>query len=1043
MRWLTNFYWLLIGVVAFCQAVNAQERGAQLRFEGAANLNLPLASSFLQKSSGILYESPPSDEIAIPFDRVLFNGISADTNFSIQVSYERNAGRWSEWQEAFIKFFPNGRFWARAEAPEVNRLKYRIYCREVIEFGTLEIYAVEVFSSKSEEIEEAPSSMPIEKINFSPAESLPPPDIISRGQWGAQPPRGDYISHTPFRFAQHHTAGRRVQTLADGLAEMRFIQDFHQNGRGWQDIGYHFAVDDSGRVYAGVPPQFRGTHAGGNNTGNIGIVLMGNYDLSNEFPTSPSLASLADMWSWLAFTYGVNPDSLFGHRDYNETACPGANFYPQLPSLRNNIRKQLGFGAPYVVNPQPQPFAQEVSPQTSISFKIRDDEEGVHQASISMQVNGQPVVPTISGAPAETTVNYTPSQPFAGSQHVIVDVSTMDLAATPNQMNYSFRFQIRIEATHVEVQTPSTLRNASLFLLGAWSSDADDVNLSELTNGSRLLTIDTDNSHVVRVFPNLPQTGDYRVLMAMNTNYLGESASYRFVNAKGASQPRLVEYNSVFLRKWGSLSPTPIHFDTATPSAGFIELSGLTGVPTLLALDALRFEKVDRLEPPQPPTMKCVRRLSPGNQIQVAWYPSLEGDLRGYRLYMSEDGRAWGAPLADENTLGPGATEFNLNYNGARPAIYFRMVSVDTNEVGGEGGELQPLLSDLSDTYGVGLSGGRKILVVDNFDRLASWPLPHHSFVRNHGEALAANGLGFDSCAETAVQAGEVTLTDYDLVIYFCGDDSRSDESVAAADQWRLLNYLQSGGKLFISGSEIGYDFAATTSSELQRYRTLLRASYVEDNSGSNVIEGEPLTVFEGLSFSFGAALTEDTYFEDFPDYLQSTGGSFPALRYGNGLLAAVAYSGPFGSSAAEGQVIYLAFPFETIMTAEARAAMMNRALTYFGLSTDVADNGDRLPKNFQLSQNYPNPFSPAVASAAFTTIRFELPRPEHVKVTIYNILGQQIATLDDRHLSAGRHELKWDGRNEQQVPVAPGLYFYRMEAGDFRAVRRMMVVSR
>lgn len=58
---------------------------------------------------------------------------------------------------------------------------------------------------------------------------------------------------------------------------MQIIQDFHINGRGWKDIGYHFCYDDSGRIYQGMPETIVGTHAGPANTGNIGASMMGNF----------------------------------------------------------------------------------------------------------------------------------------------------------------------------------------------------------------------------------------------------------------------------------------------------------------------------------------------------------------------------------------------------------------------------------------------------------------------------------------------------------------------------------------------------------------------------------------------------------------------------------------------------------------------------------------------------------------------------------------------------------------------------------------------
>jgi len=217
-------------------------------------------------------------------------------------------------------------------------------------------------------------------------------------------------------------------------------------------------------------------------------------------------------------------------------------------------------------------------------------------------------------------------------------------------------------------------------------------------------------------------------------------------------------------------------------------------------LDAFRLERVDRLDPPTAPTLKWVRVTNwATREVEVAWYPSLERDIQGYRLYSSEDGRTWGEPLVGESTLTSASSDHTLTHAGTASTLYFRLVAVDTNGVESEGGPIEPFLSDPTDIYGVGFATRPEILIVDNFDRRASWSLGHHPFVRSHGDAIATNRLGFDSCTETAVQTGEIELADYDAVVYFCGDDSRTDESLAAADQHRLLDYLENGGKLMKS----------------------------------------------------------------------------------------------------------------------------------------------------------------------------------------------------------------------------------------------------
>lgn len=1043
MRWFKiSFITFLILTVIFSN-LPAQEEGEMLYFNSTPNLDFTITENLMRSiEDSVLYESQVSTKSREPFNRILFNGNLSDTNMILQVNFETQNSQWSDWQNTYMKIFNNGRFWARLDLDTIltQRIKYRFLNRGVKPPARIEIYAVEGINKKTEDQGfNEPLDMP-QKTEYILIDTIPKPPVITREEWGANPPIGNYVPHNPYRLTQHHTAGTRVSTLQQGIDEMEFIQDFHQNGRGWQDIGYHYCIDDSGIIYEGVPPQYRGTHVGGNNTGNIGISYMGNFHIAGEFPTQAALDSLVRIWSWLSFEFGVNPDSLFGHRDYNATACPGDNLYPELPDLRNSIRQALGFGAPYVANPFPQPFTTEISQDTYIQFFIRDESEGVDINSIIVRVNGDTIYPVITGVPNEFEVSYQPVDLFPYSQTVIVAVKAADLADPPNVMQYLYQFKIQVEALYVEVQTPPSMRNATLEISGNWEAYNDDVTLTGLTNGQRLVVIDNDSSHLARIYPIVTKTGDYDILLASMNNFLGESARYRFVSGDGRVHPHLTEYNDVYFQKWGLLSPSPVHFQQDSASSGFIELSGLSDIETRMVIDAFRLEKVDKLDPPEAPMLKWVKLLNPStNEIEIAWYPTLEGDIAGYRLFMSEDGLTWDQPIVDENTLGANSNSYQLLYNNASTTVYFRVVAVDTNSFINENGNEEPLLSHPSDAYGVGLNGSTKILIVDNFDRMASWTLPYHPFVSNHGEALTAHGHGFDSCTETAVQNGDINLTDYDVVIYFCGDDSRADESIAAADQQRLLKYLEAGGKLFITGSEIGYDFAATTATELERYHYLFKAIYAGDLSGSNQIIGVAGTIFEGLAFTYGTMNGPNLYIEDYPDYLQTFGGSQSALIYANLRIAGIAFTGTYGTSAATAQLVYLGFPFETIITSEDRSALMGRVLTYFGLPTGIEDNSPPLAGKFELFQNYPNPFNPT------TKITYTLPQNQtnsKVKLEIFNSLGQKLKTLVDKNQIAGSYEVLWDGRNNEGLLVASGVYYCRLKTTNFVAARKMILLK-
>jgi len=102
------------------------------------------------------------------------------------------------------------------------------------------------------------------------------------------------------------------------------------------------------------------------------------------------------------------------------------------------------------------------------------------------------------------------------------------------------------------------------------------------------------------------------------------------------------------------------------------------------------------------------------------------------------------------------------------------------------------------------------------------------------------------------------------------------------------------------------------------------------------------------------------------------------------------------------------------------------------------------LVTSYQLAQNYPNPFSPperGFAGNPSTTMRFALPEAAEVSLKIYDIAGQLVQTLVDGVVEAGRHQVVWDGTNQHGVPVASGVYFYQLRAGEFKQVRKMSLL--
>jgi hypothetical protein len=112
-------------------------------------------------------------------------------------------------------------------------------------------------------------------------------------------------------------------------------------------------------------------------------------------------------------------------------------------------------------------------------------------------------------------------------------------------------------------------------------------------------------------------------------------------------------------------------------------------------------------------------------------------------------------------------------------------------------------------------------------------------------------------------------------------------------------------------------------------------------------------------------------------------------------------------------------------------AALANGTVVQFGTVTSVQERIDVTPQTYELSQNYPNPFNPT------TQITFSVPREGYAKLTVYNAIGQEVAVLADGNFGAGTYRVAFDAAS-----LPSGSYFYRIQAGDFSSIKKMMLVK-
>jgi len=110
----------------------------------------------------------------------------------------------------------------------------------------------------------------------------------------------------------------------------------------------------------------------------------------------------------------------------------------------------------------------------------------------------------------------------------------------------------------------------------------------------------------------------------------------------------------------------------------------------------------------------------------------------------------------------------------------------------------------------------------------------------------------------------------------------------------------------------------------------------------------------------------------------------------------------------------------------------------HFSISTPTSVNIEptvKFPNAFELSQNYPNPFNPE------TVIQYQLPKSAEVHLEIYSILGQLVRTIVNEKQPEGYYTAHWNGKDEQGRPLASSVYIYRLSAGEFVQVRKMLLV--
>ena len=234
----------------------------------------------------------------------------------------------------------------------------------------LELVLIEPGELASDQAAAAPATRQRTMLGTStaPDERAPRPELRSRRDWGADNSWRNGRPHYNDKLKQvhiHHTATGNAYSRSDVPGLIRGMYRYHTQSLGWFDIGYNFLVDRFGRSWvgrSGGPARLvRGAHTLGFNHQSVGIAMIGT--LESRKPWRPAVAAIVRLAAWKldrrgrdavgrVWTTSTGSDKyrdgervrlpiIDGHRDTNDTACPGQRLYDRLPSIRKRTQRRI------------------------------------------------------------------------------------------------------------------------------------------------------------------------------------------------------------------------------------------------------------------------------------------------------------------------------------------------------------------------------------------------------------------------------------------------------------------------------------------------------------------------------------------------------------------------------------------------------------------------------------------------------------------------------------------------------------------------------
>ena len=432
------------------------------------------------------------------------------------------------------------------------------------------------------------------------------------------------------------------------------------------------------------------------------------------------------------------------------------------------------------------------------------------------------------------------------------------------------------------------------------------------------------------------------------------------------------------------------------------------------------------------------------------------------------------APLTpiNFNVVNVGKGLASIEFSGSDNATFFEVIRVYSNsnqtESLGQFSSSPILLENLNDNesyfiklkainaYGsskhtevlgvIPSANSPKVLIVNGFDRVTGTNNTF-DFIKEHGSALHNNDYIFDSASNEAIINKYIKLTDYQIVDWILGEEGTATSSFNDIEQSLIQEFLMDGGKLFVSGSEVGYDLSdkGDTNDKLF-YEKFLRANYISDAAGGRQSNynayGVQGTLFDGVNLSFDDG-TQGSYDVDWPDGIKPISNEeinlkFEGVDYDSSGGAGISYRGGFGGSPLSGGLVYLTIGFESIYPENKRNIIMKRVMHYLdGPFTSIMDENQLVPDKPRITALYPNPSNKSIS------IEFQIIRHTPIAyLSITDILGRELFNMSVQSLPTKNQKFNWTGTLKNGTEAPSGIYIAKLSQGNQLVTKRFTLLK-